>query len=54
MEINFQAHLMLFKIGMGFYGIRLENNGLHDMALVDLFCITLLIGSYRAVRKDEY
>ena len=47
--------LILSKIGMGLYGISLENQwGFHDMALVlDLFCITLLIGSYRAVRKDE-
>ena len=47
--------LMLCKIGMGLYGIRLENQwDIRDMALVlDLFCITLLIGSFRAVRKDE-
>lgn len=47
--------LILCKIGMGLYGIRLENQwDIRDMALVlDLFCITLLIGSFRAVRKDE-
>ena len=46
---------ILCKIGMGLYGIRLENQwDIRDMALVlDLFCITLLIGSFRAVRKDE-
>ena len=47
--------LILCKIGMGLYGICLENQwDIRDMALVlDLFCITLLIGSFRAVRKDE-
>lgn len=47
--------LMLSKIGMGLYGIRLEKQwDLHDMGLVfDLFSIALLIVSYRAVRKDE-